>query len=445
MTLGLAEVEERLRLVQRRLNTFTAAQAVCVGLSVTIFTIAAVLILGLRGSAAAFRCAAWAGLLVSLVTLVGCSLFAARRWLDVAATAQLADRRGNLTDRLATLIDLRTRPRPSRLAPILVAQVLALGAKWEPQRLVPRRFPRALFALVAALLLLGSTPLLAPPPPPPAPASLHGATTAPLDASAEAPTSATQLQNTGSQPDAAGSGTDAPQFSVRVAGANDAASAGLDDTETSPDPHESLVGALPDQLRQAIRNAFHLNDSPAQRQQAAAERNGSAGRASSDQSGRQPDPHAARGQGDHGDDTEPPAADALRQPANASTHGQQMAQQPSDPAATDPPSGGAAPGAGSGSNPSGVMGQAVGARVAPNAPKSYQLAIGSLLHGVDRQGAPPRRRSQRTGTVSDIAESNHEPLPLSDRQLKDDALHKANVPPEYEDLVRRVYSSRGDQ
>ena len=157
ITLGLAEVEDRLRALRRRLNAVTAQHSVYVSLSVVTLVIAALIVLGLRGSAAAFRAGAWGGLGVCLATALWGMMAARKRWLDVAATAHVADRRGGLTDRLVTLIDLRARPRPSRLAPVLVAQLLALSKKWQPQQIVPRRVPRSVLALVASILALIST------------------------------------------------------------------------------------------------------------------------------------------------------------------------------------------------------------------------------------------------------------------------------------------------
>ncbi|HJW12163.1 MAG TPA: hypothetical protein VJ598_10270, partial [Albitalea sp.] len=179
ITLGLAEVEERLHALRRRLNAVTAQHSVYVSLSVTIVVVSALIILALRGSAATFRAATWSGAILCLAVGVWGWLRARRRWLDVAATARLADWRGGLTDRLVTLVDLQTRPRPARLAPVLVAQLLALSKQWQLRHIAPRRIPRSVLALLASLLALGSTAFIERrPPAPPAHTAAASARTA---------------------------------------------------------------------------------------------------------------------------------------------------------------------------------------------------------------------------------------------------------------------------
>src|SRR5262245_56073003 len=127
ITLGLVEVEERLRILRRRLNGYTVVQAASVGLSVIFVAASACVAMGVR--------AGWWGIgPLSLAAALGGTFFIRRRWLSIQATASLADQRGQLTDRLTTLVDLRTRPRPSRLAPVLVAQTLAMGERWRVRR-----------------------------------------------------------------------------------------------------------------------------------------------------------------------------------------------------------------------------------------------------------------------------------------------------------------------
>jgi len=90
-----------------------------------------------------------------LAVALACVSYAWRHWSNVRTVAHLVDERAQLTDRLATLVDLHLRPRASRLAPVLVAQTLALGARWQAQRIVPRRVARSAFLLLAALLAYG--------------------------------------------------------------------------------------------------------------------------------------------------------------------------------------------------------------------------------------------------------------------------------------------------
>ena len=79
ITLGLAEVEERLHRLRRRLNAVTAQHSVYVCLSVTIAVLSVLIILALRGPAAAFRAATWSGGVLCLTVTVWAWMTARRR------------------------------------------------------------------------------------------------------------------------------------------------------------------------------------------------------------------------------------------------------------------------------------------------------------------------------------------------------------------------------
>src|SRR5262245_56567450 len=158
--LRVAEVEARLHLVRRRINAFTLQHVAFLGSSVLVLVGAALITAGLRGSAETFRIAAWAGLAVVLTTAALCIVVLATRWVDLRHAAALADRRSGLSDRLTTLISVRGKRQESRLAPLLVTQILDMRASWRPELVAPRAMPRTVFVLLASLALLASTAFL---------------------------------------------------------------------------------------------------------------------------------------------------------------------------------------------------------------------------------------------------------------------------------------------
>jgi len=487
ITLGLAEVEDRLRVVRRRLNTVTVQHSVYVGLTAVIGVVTVLMVLGLQGSASAFRAAAWCGAAVCVAAVVWGALVARQRWLDVAATAQLADRRAALTDRLVTLIDLRTRPRPAPLAPVLVAQLLALSGQWQPQRIVPRRVPRSVFALVAALLALASTTFMERRPPEPAApgqtgtgttGAMHaaGTLTAPFRTADVGGPAAGGLSVPGGLPagtlsegqtadgrEASGS---APRGDSQLGGSSREAQGapgqlpgdatdgsqgkGAQGNQGQKQPGGSLT-ALPDRLQEAIRRAFHAEplDKP---QQLAAH---------PDLGTRDPsapgEDQQAKVDRQHRDATEARknAAEA-RAPEKGTGQGAQKGQgktksgeqatQRQDPRSPNQTFDGNSPAAGDGSSPGGLM-DAKGENVVidPNAPKTFKLTITSFLHAMEQKGDQPRQPSKKTGMTGSVSGASTTQVAVNERQLNDDSLRKAEIPPEYEDIVRRVYSLRGDQ
>jgi hypothetical protein len=99
---------------------------------------------------------------------------------------------------------------------------------------------------------------------------------------------------------------------------------------------------------------------------------------------------------------------------------------------------GSSPGAGDGPGsipPIGVEAD-LGAGGIATAP--FKLTIMSFLAAVERQGMPQWKPGSTNPVASAGAEATGE---LSDHQLNDDALRKAEIPAEYEDVVRRAYSA----
>jgi hypothetical protein len=73
---------------------------------------------------------------------------------------------------------------------------------------------------------------------------------------------------------------------------------------------------------------------------------------------------------------------------------------------------------------------------------TFKLTITSFLHAVEEQSKPQRQAGKRGGSLGATADTTEAVPALNEQQLRDDALRKAEIPPEYEDIVRRVYSSR---
>jgi hypothetical protein len=441
ITLGLAEVEERLRALRRRLNSVTVQHSVYLGSSGAILLVAVVIVAGLRASASTFRIVACGSALLAMIMAAACVGYARRRWLDVHHTARLADRRAQLTDRLSTLVDLRMRPRPSRLAPVLVSQALALGAQWQVRQIAPRRISRSILFLVAALLALAGTLFVERRTPPelPSPTTAGAEKLAALRPAAPSGARRSGSGRTGEQPDTAGDLRPPPtllppgDFPGRAAGSQSGqgSSWGL-----SPSPEEAKNRpGLTDRLQQTIRHAFH-GDAPERSSQLASRFETSSRDETRSDTDRNPNPH----RGDHPGDAAPKQAygSGLQKPSNSGTRGAQP-QGGSDAPQTFQGASlqGTSPAAGEGSNPHGLLD--------PNAPaagagqtegKRFKLAITSFLHPVPQQAGHQLQADGGAGT----GKGDGSGAELSERQTADDAVRKAEIPPEYEDLVRRVYS-----
>jgi hypothetical protein len=426
ITLGLAEVEERLQALRRRLNFATAQHSFYLGSSVLTVMVTLLVVTGLRAAPSTFRIMAWGGGAVVMAVGVACVLYARRCWLDPQGVARLADERANLTDRLTTLADLRLRPRPSRLAPVLVAQTLALGSQWQAQRIAPRRIPRSVFLMVASLLALTGTAVTEHDLPHPAPPAASAGREKLADYNKpgepkppDASRSAAKPAHDGAQP-IKDSGPDASLPGSAAGSSLDRS--GEVGTRTQPNQEKAEPGALTDRLQQAIHQAFHpeatdssqLTSGSSQISSRDGQQPGVPDKQRSNGSGagRSPahnDREAAQGKG-----RDPSkAANGAAQREGASNTGQSFR--------------GDSPGASQGSNPEGLMDADAGNPSLSGGEQPFKLTITSFLRPVEQQGRQPNPARRQTS---------------ADRQLADDTLRKATIPPDYEDLVRRVFSVR---
>ena len=77
--------------------------------------------------------------------------------------------------------------------------------------------------------------------------------------------------------------------------------------------------------------------------------------------------------------------------------------------------------------------------------KTFKLTITSFLRAMEQKGSQPRQSNKKASANGSANVASSPQLALNERQLNDDALRKAEIPPEYEDIVRRVYSLKADQ
>lgn len=445
ITLGLAEVEERLQALRWRLNLRTAQHGIYVTLATALVLGSALIPVGLHGSPATFRMVAWTSALMWLLVALACAAHAWRCWSNVRGVARLVDERAQLTDRLTTLVDLRLRQRTARLAPVLVAQTLALGDRWRPQRIVPHPVPRSVFLLLAALLTLAGTTAVerytrrragrA--------STAHPQAATPDTYRAASQLASGQLARTSANGDPTGAQARVGQSrtgAIPESGSEASfAPASRTDTAGPSGPLDAGNASITDRLQQAITSTFRADTL-----EAAPQRRGQSGDIATPAAGIQADDqHHSGGDIENG----------RRAPdhARGATRGQARTAPASNGSAPHRPGGsqaprkfaGDSPDAGEGSSPGALM-QGAGTQAGGDAPASqpFPLTITSVPHAREAHGAPAKRA--RTGAaVPSLAAPGADNAPaLSDRQLADAALRKATIPPEYEDAIRSIFTDR---
>jgi hypothetical protein len=125
----------------------------------------------MRGRATFFAVAIWAAVAAVGTAIVAATLRVWRRWLSVEQAVLWTDRRATLDDRLTTLLLDPPRARSSRLKELLLEQILAASPRWDVETLAPRRVPRSVYVFLAALAALIATSFLVRAPATPTPAS----------------------------------------------------------------------------------------------------------------------------------------------------------------------------------------------------------------------------------------------------------------------------------
>lgn len=446
IALRVTEVEARLHLLRRRINAFRAQHVAYLGASGIVAILAILVIAGLQAPPEIFRVAMWLSAVLILVVVGISLLLVSARWIDDVHAARLADRQGGLADRLTTLISLRARPQPSRLQPVLIAQTLDLGDRWRPEHIAPRRVPRSILVLFASLLLLASTALI----------QKRGIDVTGLgsekqdafdferDAPARLP-NPHQPRTRGDQPGdrLEGPGQQNPQESAGGATPFD----GLPQAGTydgSAPLEGTQLSQLPDRLQDAIRRAFDAEPVDSLRRLGSGAEKADSGRPGGGREGgvgnEEKEGTAEPGTGQretHGEASRP----STREPRESHDQrggGQKVGQRRDTKHGKPGELSGSSPGAGDGPGsipPIGVEADLAGGIAA--AP--FKLTITSFLAAVERQGLPQWKPGTGSPTSSGAGEATTGGL--SDRQLNDDALRKAEIPAEYEDVVRRAYSA----
>jgi hypothetical protein len=105
--------------------------------------------------------------------------------------------------------------------------------------------------------------------------------------------------------------------------------------------------------------------------------------------------------------------------------------------------GGARAASGSGTDPEGLYASTGGrgSRLGQGTPAgTFKLTLGSFLADGPAGGGKPR--GDERAAAADGRAAVSEPPALNPRQTADDALRRADIPPEYEEIVRRIYSAR---
>jgi len=449
-SVGSAQVEERLRIIRRRLNLFTLQDGLYLSGSLTLLAATLLIALALRGGASFFAVSAWTAAAAVVAAFVAAALRISRRWRSLEQVVRFADRQAGLDDRLATLMLDPSRARNSRLKDLLLEQILTVTPIWDVDALAPRRVPRSLYVLVGSLAALIATSFFVRPPAPPKPASAmrphigeHGAdavlvpraedTGGAGGGSAGAPIQVAKLEGVagdGSQPPSSarseGRHTD-EQGSLAAAG----------QVGGNPIPGQQQLGehrsgaaaqsagapppGLTEKLQDAIRQALGAGDS-GDDQHAEGHDGASRGARTGDAEQK------------NGEPTGKPGSDSLGKHAEGAT------AQPPSRSANMPGAGSAAsPGARGGEPTSGLFGSGPNARPVGSESPELPIKLGALSTVAPSQGEP-QRQVPPVGDSTDGTVSQHRSAGLADEQIADAPLQKPEVAPEHEALVRRIFT-----
>jgi hypothetical protein len=418
---SLATVRTQLRRLRVRANVVAAQSAAYELLAVVLALFAVTVLFALALRPFAFAVAIWTIAVLLLFAAFAIARDLRKRWISRRDAAVAVDHRVRLEDRLATLAASGPAERRSPLWTLLLRQNVTLLPRWEPVAVVPRVVPATALLLLASLLFfLGilrwsgiglGRPRLA----------------------------AATAGSAGEQPTGDGPEVEGP-------------------SGETPGAAPSLVASLPEKLREAIlRSAGRLpkgglagKGAPRGPAGAAVEGTVTDGQPT----GGTPSKARSSRPGAAGSGDGESLAQGSERKANAgagaagkgSSPGRELASQPmvGDAPKPLPPvesgkaraggekeklaragagRGGGGSGAGSGGDAAGLYGP----RAAGDQPGGFfplDLAAESAQQGNDPDEAPPSRPSTQ----------------LSNDQRLDDTIRRAQVPPEYERIVQRLYS-----
>lgn len=455
--LALAEVEDRLRRVRNRSNWYTlqhqfyrcGALLLLSGalLVIALFSFSPVVFLSI------------AALLFSLAGIVTFVFFRLLidNWIDLNAAARRIDVQVGLKERLSTLAAqltsrLRSDSTPSRLWPHLLEENNDRLPQWEVKKVAPSRIPWSIFPFLAALavaLFIAIIPLLS-------------------SSGEPAPFSLTNLDAVlGEFPDRMARMFE-QQMSLRpeplrewngksILSASEQDAQGSQGDDSGRTRIGRRLALLSEQLQQALRKAFqglpdeeldprHRRRLPPQGMLLALKRGDPQQEGEADmvlmgenplQKGEQ-GTASGQGQGDDakvGNGKQSPAQGSGIQQLGRVRLGRKNARgsfQPGDPRGSEQKDqSGSGSGAGGGTDPR-LLGDAANI---PGGSKAFQLALDVTYKKGSGEGVEVEEEDDGSAPKSNKS--------LSQQQSLDDAIRKAQIPPEYEEIVKRLFS-RGE-
>jgi hypothetical protein len=471
-SVGSAQVEERLRVVRRRLNLVTLQDALYLSGSLVTLAVTVLVVVALRGRGSLFGVTAWAAIACIAAAGVAAALRIRQHWLSLEQVVRFADRKAALDDRLATLLLDPRRTRSSALKDMLLEQILAATPRWDVDVLVPRRVPRSAFVLGASLAALIALSFFARPPATPQPASvthppsradLGDAAPPPHDASEHAPhdgglpgsgaamqtaglagarqggqpgQALSMSQATGTQSGGARNGRSATEAGNGVHGDDAAAGAMHGGASVSTDAGQSRD--MTEELRKAIREALGA-ESGQPEMLAKSESTGEGQSPGTNHSNDAADDPADAGRGTSRDGKPGESAGARASDANNREGAARSLAQSG--ASNQLPGGGSAsnPGALGGSSSTELFGNAPGARMAGSEAPNLGIKL-SAFGALNAGQAEPQHDTPPPGSAG-VGLPGHASSPaLTDEQVPDAPLQKAEVAPEHEAVVRRIFT-----
>lgn len=434
-TWGSEDVERRLRLVRRRLNSLTLQHAAYVTFGLALLALSLVLLAALSAEPWGFRLTFWGAVSATSAMFLFGAMQVRRRWMTLPDVARFADRLAQLEDRLSTVIT-RAPSSQTRLQPVLLSQVAALEERWTIGKLVPRRIARSIFFPLASLCAVLAAVLASSSPEPPPEAAVAAAPQPPQprairasvpenDANGTSPAAArpTSESNHGVGEEAAlGDGSTTPDATGRLALEAVPHPAAAYGKAPSPDNELSPSAELPatERLQALIRDSLGAGPLPTKRDSAPSDA-ASTRRLAAD------------------DATNPPKESAATRQGDPDSPGTRAGDVKSKDETNRPAQGGRQP---SGSSPGGSAGKLFASSSKSeesSAAPAMPLRLGAfsnevrmqLLPGAGEVGGPD---SGGYGFAGDS------PIrPSASPQVPDDPVQRPIVPPEQEAIVKRIF------
>jgi hypothetical protein len=473
--LALADIEDRLRRIRARFNLYTFQHH--------LYRLGAALSLGIAALIlGAFLLPPWIFTLAAwpvLTVLAFLTLFFLRRsvvdWSDVMTSARRIDMRAGLKERLSTLVAQLTagvigKEPPSSLWSQLLTDNLNHLSDWEVKKVAPSRIPWSCLPFLVALalvLFIASVPMLS---------SVHQPEPFSLDnlrnVLADLPDRLDKMMEERSSllPDAPEQWGNSSLFGDKQPPKEGNAAQPQNSGKETNQPESRSLASLPEELQKKIREALkgleikeeekkEPGNVPSDEKQVALRPSDASSQKASDASMQGKDPSGKNqqaaggggGKGTQGKGNGPSAESGGGAQAPAQGSGLQQLDrarldrknargqfQPNAPQAPQVggrggESGEGGPGAGSGTDPH-VLGKQT---EMGGGSRSFQLALDATHERVQGENPPEAAAKDEGGIIEKSTKS------LSQRQSLDDAIRKSQVPPEYEEIVKRLFS-RGD-